>query len=104
MRERNVEFHFMLNEAEASQLRSMSQKAGLSMQAYLRALIHNSPIKEQPSADFFAVLKQLQQINNNMNQIAVKANAVGFVDAPAYRENAERLQDITAALLRAVMS
>jgi len=94
----------MLNESEACQLRSMSQKSGLSMQAYLRALIHNRPLKEQPHVDFLTVLKQLQQINNNMNQIASKANTIGFIDASAYQENVNQLQDITAELLRAVMN
>jgi len=68
------------------------------------SLIKKIPLKEQPSVDFLSVLKQLQQINNNMNQIASKANTIGFIDTSAYQENVDQLQDITAALLRAVMN
>ena len=45
------------------------------------------------------VLKNLQQINNNMNQGAVKANAKGFVDTAAYWENVNWLQETVSQLI-----
>ena len=47
-----------------------------------------------------AVLRSLQQINNNMNQIALKTNAKGFVDTAAYWDNVRSLQDTVALLLK----
>lgn len=75
------------------------ERSGLSREAYLRSLIKKRPIKERPSPDLLMTLKQLQLISNNLNQIAVKANAVGFVDAPAYWENVEMLRDVMSSLL-----
>lgn len=50
--------------------------------------------------ELVTVLKNLQQINNNMNQVALKVNAMGFVDTAAYWENVRWLQDTVALLLK----
>ena len=104
MLKRDKEIMIWLTENELEKVKKNARRSGLSQQAYLRAAINGMQLKEQPSIDFMAVLKQLRQINNNMNQIALKANAIGFIDAFAYQENVDRLQDITADLLRQVMS
>ena len=49
--------------------------------------------------DLVDVLKSLQQINNNMNQVATKANSLNFVDTAAYWENVEMLKDTIGKLL-----
>ena len=48
------------------------------------------------------ILKSLQQINNNMNQIAVKANAKGFVDTASYWENVRWLRDTVSSLMEVI--
>lgn len=94
----------MLSDAESELLRQRSSKAGLSMQAYLRALIHNRQLKEQPSVDFFTVLKRLDNIGNNMNQIAVRANSTGNIYAEEYRKNVDELFRVVNELLRKAYS
>ena len=49
--------------------------------------------------DLISVLRNLQQINNNMNQVALIANAKGFVDTAAYWENVELLKETIHELL-----
>ena len=39
---------------------------------------------ERPLMDLIDVLRNVQQINNNMNQITVKTNAAGMIDGMAY--------------------
>ena len=104
MRERNIEFHFMLTESEAKDLKGRAAKCGLSVQSYLRSLSQNKPIKEQPSADYLAILKALEKIGDNMNQIAAKANTLGFVDQVQYRKETDKLERVIAELIRAVYS
>ena len=62
-------------------------------------MIEHSIIKEMPSMDLVAVLRNLQQINNNLNQIALVANAKGFIDTAAYWENVDRLKKTIHELL-----
>lgn len=73
-----------LSDRELERLNRNVKKAGMSREAYLRQLIKKIQPKELPSADYTDILKNLRQIGNNMNQIAVKANAAGIIDAAEY--------------------
>ena len=99
MAQRSVEIKVRLSEKEAATLKRDVKKAGVSREAYIRSLIRKMPLIERPSTDLIEVLKNLQQINNNMNQVAVKANAKGFVDTAAYWENVNWLQETVSQLI-----
>ena len=96
---RNREVRVRLSEDELAVLNRDTEKSGWSREKYMRALIAHSPIKSKPSMDLVSVLRNLQQINNNMNQIAMKANSLNFVDTAAYWENIESLEELKGQLL-----
>ena len=99
MARRTVKIDLRLTESEAATLNRDVKKAGVSREAYLRSLIRKMPLKEKPPVDVIDILKNLQQINNNMNQIAVKANDKGFVDTASYWENVRWLKDTVRKLM-----
>ena len=99
MARRNIKIDLRLNEQEMEWLRRDVARSGWSREKYLRALIEHSSIREMPSMDLISVLRNLQQINNNMNQVALIANAKGFVDTAAYWENVELLKETSHELL-----
>ena len=99
MARRNIKIDLRLSEQEMERLRRDVARSGWSREKYLRALIKHSIIKEMPSMDLVAVLRNLQQINNNINQIALVANAKGFIDTAAYWENVDRLEKTIHELL-----
>ena len=99
MARRNIKIDLRLNEQEMERLRRDVARSGWSREEYLRALIEHSSIREMPSMDLISVLRNLQQINNNMNQVALIANAKGFVDTAAYWENVELLKETIHELL-----
>ena len=99
MARRNIKIDLRLNEQEMERLRRGVARSGWSREKYLRALIEHSSIREMPSMDLISVLRNLQQINNNMNQVALIANAKGFVDTAAYWENVELLKETIHELL-----
>ena len=99
MARRNIKIDLRLNEQEMERLRRDVARSGWSRDKYLRALIEHSSIREMPSMDLISVLHNLQQINNNMNQVALIANAKGFVDTAAYWENVELLKETIHELL-----
>jgi len=96
---RNIKIELRLNEQEMERLRRDVARSGWSREKYLRALIEHSSIRGMPSMDLISVLRNLQQINNNMNQVALIANAKGFVDTAAYWENVELLKETIHELL-----
>lgn len=99
MARRNIKIDLRLNEQEMERLRRDVARSGWPREKYLRALIGHSSIREMPSMDLISVLRNLQQINNNMNQVALIANAKGFVDTAAYWENVELLKETIHELL-----
>lgn len=104
LRKRNKEIHLHLSDEEYIYLSQQSEKTGLSRQSYLLALLKKTPIKEQPSADFLAILKALEKIGDNINQIAAKANTLGFIDRVQYRKDSEKLEKVIAELVRVAYS
>ena len=51
-----------------------------------RELILGGELHENPPAEYGEILRELHRIGLNMNQIAIKANAYGFIDEPKLRE------------------
>ena len=102
MRTREYSFHLRLSRKEYELLMRNSEKAGLTPQNYLLELVNGGTPKELPQLEFDDILKNLRQINNNLNQIAMKANASGFIDARSYRENYSRLQEQVGEIIRGI--
>ena len=102
MARRNIKIDLRLNKEEADRLNIMVERSGLSREAYLRALIKDKPIKECPPIEFFETLKALRQINNNLNQIAAKANSLGFIDRVEYSRNVQWLQTVIGSMMEAM--
>ena len=100
MRNRNHRVETYFNDSEFNSLLAKVNRSGLSREEYMRLSSLNAELKELPSLDFHSILKNLNQINNNLNQIAMKANACGFIDAKAYRENYSLLQEQVGVIIR----
>jgi len=92
MLQRPIQVIVRLNADEHKKLKKYAKKTGYSQAAYFRSLLNNRVPKEKPDDSFYEVMRQLSALGNSMNQIARKANALGFIDAPEYRRQAEQLQ------------
>ena len=95
---------FWVTEEEREYIKSQAKKGGVNVQEYLRRLVHDKPIIEKPSPEFHDVLKNLRQINNNMNQVAAKANAMNFIDTAKYWANVSELQRVTGRIVEEMYS
>jgi len=82
MPNRNKKVTVRLSDDEYAFLKSSIKKTGLSLEAYLRILISGCVPKEKPDDRFYDFLRELSAIGNNIHQLAAKANALGFIDAP----------------------
>ena len=85
MRKRNVQILFRLTEEEAEQLYSLVQKSGYRL-------------CEKPDPEFYKIMRELSAIGNRINQLAAKANALNFVDAPMLKEEARRWHEFQIAV------
>ncbi len=102
MRRREKSFIVRLTEKELDKLDRDVAKTGMSRESYVRALIAGNTPKELPPLEVFDVLRMLRQINNNINQIAAKANSIGFVDHGQYRKDSEAISEVMGMIIREV--
>ena len=59
-------------------LNQLVAASGLSRETYLRMLISGVAPKEAPPPDFWAMMRELHAIGNNLNQIAQYFHSGGF--------------------------
>ena len=100
MRKRNVDKHIWFSRSEAQELQRKAKKACLSEAGLIRLLIKGYEPKEKPDDRFYDVMRELSAIGNNINQLAAKANTLGFIDAPMLKNEAEKWNKFQAEVER----
>ena len=98
-RKRDIPIRVWLSKTENAELNRKAKITGLPKSTVIRMLLNNYEPKEKPDARF-----QLSAIGNNINQLVIKANALGFVDIPMLKAETLRWHkfqaDIEAVFLR----
>ena len=79
-RTRNIHVGTRLNEAEHKKLMELCQRTGLGTTRLLRQLITETEIKAPPTPELRELIRAVDYIGNNLNQLAHRANAVGLID------------------------
>ena len=64
----------------------------MSEAGLVRLLLGGYEPREKPDDRFYDVMRELNAIGNNMNQIAARANSTGFFLADEYARNADELR------------
>lgn len=103
MRKRNVAIMFRLNRKEAEALDKKVKKSGLSREAYLRHLINGVVPRDAPTPDYYAMMRELHQIGNNLNQIAQKAHMFHVMDVQKYDASMRLLENAIKRITEAVI-
>ena len=101
---KRIKKQFWLSPQEVAELKRKAEIAGISETAVIRLLIRGYEPREKPDGNFYEAMRKLSAIGNNINQLAVKAHALGFVDAPMLKNEALRWHqfqaDVEATFLR----
>ena len=84
MNKRIYEIKVRLAADEMAYLNQLVAAAGLSRETYLRMVISGVVPKEAPPPDFWAMMRELHAIGNNLNQIAMNAHVLNAIDAKHY--------------------
>ena len=103
MRKRNVHIQFWLDEKEAESFNKNVKRSGLSREAYLRQLINGLVPRDAPPPDYYAMMRELYHIGNNMNQIAQKVHAMSFIDTKRYDEGVAEFKSAVRKITEAVV-
>lgn len=81
MRKRTIKKQIWINQNEDNLLKYKSKKSGLNESEFLRSCIKGYKVKEQPTKEIREFLKQISGIANNVNQIALRVNVNGNIQA-----------------------
>ena len=103
MNKRIYEIKVRLTAEEMAYLNQLVAASGLSRETYLRKLISGVVPKNAPVPDFWAMMRELHAIGNNLNQIAVKTHALNAIDAKHYDEGVQLFRDAVQSILSAVL-
>ena len=100
MRARNIQKIIRLNRSEAQDLQKKAKKACVSEAGLIRLLLKGYEPREKPDEKFYDAMRELSAIGNNINQLSVKANTLGFVYAPMLKREAQRWHKFQADIER----
>ena len=98
--QRRIKKQFWLSPQDARELKRKAKLCGITETAVIRILLHGYEPKEKPDARFYEAMRQLSAIGNNINQLAIKANALGFVDSQMLKNEVLRWHQFQAAIER----
>lgn len=103
MNKRTYEIKVRLTAEEMAHLNRLVVASRLSRETYLRKLISGVVPKEAPPPDFWAMMRELHAIGNNLNQIAMNAHVLNAIDAKHYDGGVRLFQDAVQNILSAVL-
>lgn len=104
MRKRDVHVQLWLNQKEADTLAQSAERCKLSQSAYLRHLIMGFAPREAPPPDYYAMMRQLYSVTNNLNQIARKAHVLNVIDAQGYDKYARMAEESILKIMGEVIA
>ena len=73
--DRNTAVLVRLSEKEKEHLKSQATACALKMEPYIRKLIMGKEVRPRPPDEYIKLLREINAISNNINQIAHIANA-----------------------------
>ena len=100
MMKRTIKKQFWFSREEAQSLQKKAKKACLSEAGVIRMLLKGYEPKEKPDDRFYDVMREMSAIGNNLNQLAAKANTLGFIDAPQLKKETEKWNKFQSAVER----
>ena len=85
-RARNIHVGTRLNEAEHRKLMDLCDSTGLGTTRLLRKLITETEIKAPPTPELRELIRAVDYIGNNLNQLAHRANTIGLIDKEEWEQ------------------
>ena len=107
MRKRNVHIQFWLDKKEAEVFQKKVKRSGLSREAYLRHLVNGLEPQDAPPPDYYAMMRELHGIGNNLNQIAKRVNETSRIydaDIDCLKANQEKIWSAANGILTRLAS
>ncbi len=103
MRSRNIRLQVWVNEKKLAMLDRKAQRSHLTRAAYIRQLIRGYIPRDAPPPDYYAMMRQLYRIGNNLNQIAQKAHVLNVIDVQRYDAGVRQFEEAVRTITKATI-
>ena len=94
MRKRNKAVLIRLTDNEKNQLQCQAANAGLKIEPFIRKLIAGVDIHPRPPDSIVQLIREVNYIGNNINQIAKKVNSENSINQAQLEEILHLLGEI----------
>ncbi len=101
MRKRQFRVEVYLTEKELQDLTKKVQKSGLTRERYMRKLLADSRVYEALPVDFPKLIREVNRVGSNIDQILRIANSKNLLDVPRLRKELDELDAIEDAMWKA---
>lgn len=102
LRKRTYRARVWLNDQEYRAYRSAVKQSGLTQETFLRQLITGYVPRPAPPMDYHRMIRELNSIGNNLNQIAAVANSNGYINIEEYRQAVACLRRVLSEIQTAI--
>ncbi len=102
MRERKHTLMLYLSDKEYEHLERNLKKTGISKSSFIRKLILGIEIRPRPPDEYLRLIREVNAIGNNINQIAHIANAEQHISQDKIAEVIQLQNDLIRAVRRDV--
>lgn len=92
MREKRIELK--LSDSEYAELEKQAKRSGLKRTQLIRKLILGNEIRARPPDEYLKLVREINAIGNNINQIAHVANTQKYVDREQIKHIVDYLDEI----------
>ena len=90
-----------LTEAELEQIKSKAKKAGMSEQHFVRKAIKGCKVYDAPPVDFEKLIREVNRVGSNIDQILRIAYSKDLLDVPRLRKELDNLDAVEDAMWKA---
>ena len=94
MRTRTHKKQFWFNDVEEKALKEKASLAGMNESDFIRCLVLGYELKAKPDIEFYKSIRFFRSISNNLNQIAVKAHSLKFIDELSYKKEVDKMDKL----------
>ena len=98
--DRNTAVLVRLSPKEKEHLKAQAEACALKMEPYIRKLIMGKEIRPRPPDEYVKLLREINAIGNNINQIAHIANAERHIS----KDKVEEVLNLQNDIMRLVRS
>jgi hypothetical protein len=96
----SVQFLIRVTPTEYVEIKSNTDKAGLSMSEYARRILTGETIVAAPPADLNILIREVKRVGSNLHQVLHKLNVLGIAHPLELERCAEDIRDVLNLIYR----